>query len=77
MPEAPATAAKKPAPSRTASRGRASSRAKDVTPEERYHMIAEAAYYIAERRGFLGGDLEADWLEAEREIDRKLGITPG
>ncbi len=43
-----------------------------VTPEERYRMIAEAAYYIAERCGFTGGDVAADWLAAEAEIDRIL-----
>lgn len=43
-----------------------------VTPEERYRMIAEAAYYIAERRVFSGGDVAADWLAAEAEIDRIL-----
>ena len=42
-----------------------------VPAEERYCMIAEAAYFIAERGGF-EGDCEAYWLEAEREIDRML-----
>ena len=38
---------------------------------EREHMIAEAAYYLAEKRGFAGTEPEAleDWLAAEREID--------
>ena len=43
-----------------------------VPAEARYCMIAEAAYFIAERQGFEGG-CEAYWLEAEREIDRMLG----
>lgn len=43
-----------------------------VTPEERYHMIAEAAYFRAESRGFVMGDAAQDWLEAEAEIDRML-----
>lgn len=43
-----------------------------VTAEERYRMIAEAAYFRAERRGFLGGDMAEDWLQAESEIDRML-----
>ena len=42
--------------------------------EARYCMIAEAAYFIAERQGF-EGDCEAHWLEAEREIDRMLGAA--
>ena len=36
---------------------------------DRQSMIAEAAYYLAEQRGFDGGDPVADWLEAEAEID--------
>ena len=39
---------------------------------DREGMIAEAAYYLAERRGFDGGDPVADWLEAEAEIDALL-----
>ncbi|MBU2857831.1 DUF2934 domain-containing protein [Acidithiobacillus ferrooxidans] len=42
--------------------------------EERYCMIAEAAYFIAERGGFTG-DGETCWLEAEHEIDRMLGTA--
>lgn len=35
-------------------------------------MIAEAAYYRAERRGFAtGGEME-DWVRAETEIDRLI-----
>lgn len=40
-----------------------------ITPEERQQMIAEAAYFRAQHRGFTGGSPEHDWLEAEREID--------
>jgi hypothetical protein len=32
-------------------------------------MIAEAAYYRAERRNFAGGREMDDWLAAEEEID--------
>ena len=39
-----------------------------VTPEQRDQMIAEAAYYQAERRHFEGGDPIQDWLAAETEI---------
>ncbi|MFI4885701.1 MAG: DUF2934 domain-containing protein [Steroidobacterales bacterium] len=35
-------------------------------------MIGEAAYYIAERRGFDQGRDVEDWLLAEREIDAAL-----
>ncbi|WP_157662670.1 DUF2934 domain-containing protein [Sulfuriferula sp. AH1] len=35
-------------------------------------MIAKAAYFRAEKRGFVSGDTAQDWLEAEAEIDRVL-----
>jgi hypothetical protein len=43
-----------------------------VTPEERQHMIAIAAYVRAEKRGFVGGDAGDDWVQAEAEIDALL-----
>ena len=43
-----------------------------VEPEVREIMIAEAAYYIAERRGFEPGAEVDDWLEAEAAIDELL-----
>ena len=46
-----------------------------VSPEERQRMIAEAAYFRALQHGF-GGDLLADWLVAEREIDGRLMRSP-
>jgi predicted metal-binding protein len=33
-------------------------------------LIATAAYYRAQRRGFLPGHELEDWLAAEREVDR-------
>lgn len=44
--------------------------------EDRYEMIAEAAYYKAEQRGFEIGDEELDWLEAEQELIEKMGQEP-
>ena len=35
-------------------------------------MIAEAAYYRAERRNFEPGLADQDWYEAEREIESRL-----
>ncbi len=43
-----------------------------VTPEERHRMIAETAYFMAQERNFHGGDPVADWIEAERRVDRQL-----
>lgn len=35
-------------------------------------MIAVAAYYLAEQRGFPGEGALEDWVAAERQIDRML-----
>jgi hypothetical protein len=44
-----------------------------ITPEERSQMIAEAAYYRAEQRGFSPEGQARDWFEAEAEVDGMLG----
>ena len=38
------------------------------SPQERYEAIEYAAYFIAERNGFVGDPL-AFWAEAEAQID--------
>jgi hypothetical protein len=44
------------------------------TPAERHEMIARAAYYRAELRGFApGGELD-DWMVAEHEINALCGL---
>jgi hypothetical protein len=49
-----------------------------VTLDMRHSMIAEAAYYIAEKRGQAAGDPAQDWYEAEAEIDQMLeGMLAG
>lgn len=40
-----------------------------VTSEMRREMIAKAAYFRAERRGFAGGDADEDWFAAEAEVN--------
>ena len=43
-----------------------------ISPEERWKMIAVAAYHKAEKRGFAaGGDMQ-DWDEAEKEVDKLI-----
>ena len=64
------TRAKKP----VAAKSKAAT-AKTVTPEERWRMVAEAAYLRAEKRGFSGGNPTDDWLAAEAEIDKILSKT--
>ncbi|MFM8330388.1 MAG: DUF2934 domain-containing protein, partial [Candidatus Methylumidiphilus sp.] len=43
-----------------------------ASPQYLQRMIAEAAYYRAEKRGFEPGHEHFDWLEAEKEIRRRL-----
>jgi len=43
-----------------------------ITPEQRSQMIAEAAYYRAEQRGFAPEGHARDWFEAEAEVDAML-----
>jgi len=43
-----------------------------ASPMQRRQMIAEAAYFRAEKRGFSGGEEFRDWIEAEAELDRRL-----
>jgi hypothetical protein len=35
-------------------------------------MISEAAYYLAEQRGFGPGYELGDWLQAESQVDNRL-----
>ena len=43
-----------------------------ISAEERWRMVATAAYHRAERRGFSPGHEVEDWLAAEKEIDAVL-----
>ena len=45
---------------------------KQVTADERLRCIEVAAYYIAEKRGFTGGDPAQDWAVAEQQVDSLL-----
>lgn len=67
-------AAKKPAAAKAAAKPKTSKSKLGVTPEQRYMMICEAAYYRAERRGFSPENEIQDWLDAEAEINRLLGM---
>lgn len=48
-----------------------------ISPMERWKMVAEAAYYRAQKRGFIGGNPMDDWMEAEREIDAEYTVDYG
>ncbi len=77
----PATTVKKPAAGASkpaAAVRKAAPRAKPApargaapTPEQRYRMIQDAAYFIAEKNGFASGAMDY-WIAAEAEIDARL-----
>ncbi|HAT10548.1 MAG TPA: DUF2934 domain-containing protein [Planctomycetes bacterium] len=67
----PVVAAKPAAPAPAPAKAAAKT-AKQVDPQVRLRMIAEAAYYIAEKRGFIHGHHDADWAAAEKQIDNLL-----
>lgn len=44
-----------------------------ISAQERQMLVAQAAYFRAEKRGFApGGELQ-DWIEAEAELLRLIG----
>ena len=47
----------------------ASAKTAPLTPAERMKMIAEAAYFIAEKHGFSHGREFTDWVAAEKQVD--------
>lgn len=69
LPVAPAVEAK-PAKAAKAPAKKAAKKA-SVTPEQRYLMVQEAAYYIAEKNGF-NGDSAYFWSLAEAQIAEQL-----
>lgn len=68
-PPAPATA-RRSASIRSAS---LTARRTTLAGEDRQRLIAEAAYFRAERRGFVPGQELEDWLAAEIEVDALFG----
>lgn len=51
---------------------KSSAKRKVIAPNKsRQEMVAETAYFLAEKRGFAPSDEHKDWIEAER-IVRKL-----
>jgi len=65
--KAVAAVAKKPAAPKKPVAKRTTAAKSTVTPEQRYCMVAEAAYYHAERQGFMGDPVQ-NWITAEAEI---------
>jgi hypothetical protein len=73
----PTVTIRKRAPRKTAAtaaqtKAGASAPAGFVDPGQRNALIAKAAYFRAESRGFAPGHETEDWLAAESEVDAKL-----
>ncbi|MBI1425139.1 MAG: DUF2934 domain-containing protein [Gammaproteobacteria bacterium] len=64
-------------PSRAGKSGKKAETPIVYTSAQRLQMISEAAYFIAEKRGFAGGNPAEDWLKAENEIDKRLSQLAG
>jgi hypothetical protein len=72
-PPSPKTVTAKPKNSKSPAAKAAKGNGKaHITPEQRYRMICDAAYFRAERRGFVGGHPGEDWVAAEAEVDELL-----
>lgn len=74
QPSKKATAAKQTAAEKAAAKSLAAKHQEEqgAASEERHRMIAEAAYLIAEQRGFQGDMALDDWLQAEAEVDARF-----
>jgi hypothetical protein len=46
----------------------------ELSAEELHAQISEAAYFLAEQRGFEPGYEERDWLAAEAQVKARLAI---
>lgn len=64
----PAAKKASPAKRRAAPRGKKAG----IDPVQRHQMIAVAAYFLAEKRGFAAGDPHQDWFLAESEVDELI-----
>ena len=46
----------------------------EVSPDELRKLVSEAAYYRAKQRGFTPGHEMDDWIQAEAEVLRRIGV---
>ena len=68
----PAMAAAKPVVAPKAKKISVKSTKTMVDSQEWQAMVATAAYFRAQARGFIGGSAEQDWTEAEAEVAAKF-----
>ena len=67
MPPAPRSTPKKK-PTASAQRDEPQTNTTGNTLPARHQLVEQAAYFIAERRGFAPGNELDDWLQAEAEV---------
>jgi hypothetical protein len=60
----------------TARRKSAAATRTTLTADDRRKLVEIAAYYRSERRGFVPGHEDEDWLAAEAEVDAHLAAIP-
>lgn len=46
----------------------------EVPSRDRMRRVAEAAYYLAEHRGFAPGAEMEDWLAAEKQVTAEIAV---
>ncbi len=68
----PAMAAAKPVAEPKAKKISVKSTKPVVGSHEWQAMVATAAYFRAQARGFIGGSAEQDWIDAEAEVAGKF-----
>lgn len=71
-PKAASAAAPVPTPSAPEPDTFQPQQAAPIHASERHRYVQEAAYFRAERRGFVPGFEHEDWLQAEAEVDARL-----
>jgi hypothetical protein len=71
-----ATAAMKSKAGPSAKKTKLAVKSDEPKDSKRFTLIQQTAYYIAEKRGFTGGDPEQDWLQAEKQVDEMLKRSP-
>lgn len=74
-PLAKKTPAKKPVLAKKTATNAAVSKSKKIptsSEDERYNLINETAYLMAEKRGFQGNQAMDDWLQAEMEVNARF-----
>lgn len=61
--------AKSSVPKASSKKGLLNKKTHSIPEADRFRMVSEAAYFIAERRGFTSGNCEEDWCQAERIVE--------